>query len=267
MDEVEMKRAILRGARPGLEPIVAKMRFEAVERCWCGGRLEGWLPEFEPYQRCVGCGCKSVRFRPTAESLESFYSGQYWYEYQSIHECPPIEQRWENDMLDRVPHYLGWVRSLLDPPGRLLEVGCGSGRLLHELKLSGFECTAAEMDPDVAAWAAKKTGLAVYAGSFPPPAVREFDLILVIDVLEHVTDQVRFVEEAKSRLRAGGRLMVHCPVIDTAERAAELKFLFNPLSHLWMHSSRSIELLWARVGLQPVKMGELFAMPCFEVKA
>ena len=109
----------------------------------------------------------------------------------------------------------------------------------------------------------EKTGLYVHAGPFPPLSEKKYDLILIVGVLEHAPDQVGFVKEVRSRMASGGQAMVHCPVIDTVDDVHRLRDLFNPLSHLWMHSSVSMMRLWADVGLEPKSLGELFGIPRF----
>ena len=264
-DQAEMKLALLKGAR--LSDLPKGMQFEEITGCWCGGQLESWSLDFEPYVQCAECGCKCVRFQATRRSLEEFYSEHYWYDYQTAHGCPAVQERYETDMLDRIPAYLNWIGRTGTPPARILEVGCGNGRLLHELALRGYDCEASEMDPDIAAWVTNKTGIAVYPGAFPPADSQPYDLILLIDVLEHVRDPIQFVEEVRRRLSPAGRVLLHCPVIDSIEAAARLKYLFNPISHLWMHTTHSMERLWTRAGMQPEKIGELFGMPGLVIRA
>jgi SAM-dependent methyltransferase len=259
------KQALL-STKPALKSLIEGMEFEYVTHCWCGGLLEKWLPDFYPYDVCIHCGCKSVRVRQTADSLNIFYSDRYWYEYQTIHDCPSIEERYERDMIDRIPIYLQWIQMIQSRPSRTLEVGCGNGRLLYELTLMGYQCSASEMDHKVAKWVKEKTGVPIFVGSFPPAQDGNYDLILLIDVLEHMYYPVGFVQEVRSRLKRGGKVMLHCPVIDDDKLAVQMKYLFNPLSHLWMHTIRSITDLWKTVGLHPRVIGELFGMPCFVIE-
>lgn len=255
--------AAFRNIKPGLDALIGRMCFEEAKRCWCGGALQPWTPELDDYLQCGDCGCKTVRFRPTVQSLKEFYAGRYWYEYQRIHDCPPIEARYETDMLDRVPTYLSWIRQRSAAPERILEIGCGAGRLSHELAKAGYNVLATEMDPDIARWVIEKTGLSVLAGDFPPIDQAPYDIIVIIDVMEHVCDPVNFVHEVKARIGPNGRVFLHCPVMDTLEEALALKHLYNPLSHLWMHTTASMNQLWQRVGMKPEKIGELFAMPFY----
>jgi 2-polyprenyl-3-methyl-5-hydroxy-6-metoxy-1,4-benzoquinol methylase len=190
-------------------------------------------------------------------------SGFYWTEYQAVHHCPTVEERYEKDMLDRVPQYLAWMRELAPPPARTLEIGCGNGRLLLESARVGYRSTGVEMDARVAGWVRGKTGLPVFAGSFPPSEDGSYDLVMALDVLEHVPDPPRFAREIRGRLNPGGKVMVHTPVIDTDEAARQWRDMFNPLSHVWMHTSESFRRLWAGVGLQGRALGELFGMPCY----
>jgi SAM-dependent methyltransferase len=266
MNPSEIRRQVLRHARPGLEALVEQMEFEEAAGCWCGGALEPWLTEFGAYYRCAACGCKAVRWRPSAVSLERLYgSGYYWNDYQAIHGCPSVEERHERDMEDRVPQYLGWMRELAPPPARALEIGCGNGRLLREAARAGYRTTGAEMDARVALWVRARTGVLVYAGPFPPIADGPYDLVLALDVLEHVLDPAAFAREIRGRLKPHGRVLVHTPVIDTDEAARQWRDMFNPLSHLWMHTTESFRRLWEGVGLRGRVLGELFGMPCYRL--
>jgi SAM-dependent methyltransferase len=264
MNQQDMRQAVLRQTKPGLDALVERMEFQEVRDCWCGGPLEAWLEEFPVYLACRRCGCKAVHYRPTPAGLELLYtSGYYWTEYQAIHSCPSVEERHERDLTDRVPQYLQWMRELALPPARTLEIGCGNGRLLREAAAAGYRAAGVEMDARVAAWVRQKTGLPVFAGSFPPPEDGAYDLVLALDVLEHVGDPVQFVREVRARLGPAGRAMVHTPVIDSPEAARQWRDMFNPLSHVWMHNSESFQALWESVGLRARVLGELFGMPCY----
>lgn len=263
---IERFRQTVLENKPALRQVIEIMEFEEVKKCWCGGLLEEWVPEFYPYSVCRNCGCKSVVVRQTEKSLGMFYSEQYWYEYQTIHDCPSVEERYDSDMADRIPVYLQWIRQIQPLPAKILEVGCGNGRLLHELSLLGHQCSASEMDVRIANWVKEKTGIPVFVGPFPPDSASGYDLIVVIDVLEHIYDPLRFVKQVRSRLKKGGKVLLHCPVVDNIETAFTLKSLFNPLSHLWMHSTESMTKLWSNAGLVPVVLGELFGMPCYVLK-
>jgi 2-polyprenyl-3-methyl-5-hydroxy-6-metoxy-1,4-benzoquinol methylase len=248
---------------PDLSPPFDPMKFETVDHCWCGGHLSYWSRDFEDYLQCDICGCKSVKSRQTEESLKHFYAEQYWYAYQKIHDCPPIQKRFKTDMKDRIPQYLNWIHQICPKPVKTLEIGCGNGRLSHELAKTGYNVSATEMDPDVAKWVRKKARIQVHTGEFPPIEASPYDLIVIIDILEHVYDPVRFVHEVKSRLGENGRIFLHCPVIDTMEEAYALKHLFHPLSHIWMHTTSSMDKLWKQAGFNLRKIGALFSMPCF----
>ncbi len=266
LEQREIRRMVLRHVAPGIELIVERMTFEAVRVCGCGAELERW-GNFGLYRRCVRCGCKVVEFRPIWASLELLYREYYWREYQAAYHCPPVEERYQRDMTDRIPQYLEWMQQLCPPPARLLEIGCGNGRLLREASLARYDGSASEMDPRVAAWVREKTGLPVHVGTFPPLSEPPFELIVAIDVLEHVPDQRAFVREIRARLAPQVKVLLHCPVIDSDEAARSSPDVFNPLSHLWVHTTESLSLLWREGGLDLKLMGRLFDMPCWGLQA
>jgi SAM-dependent methyltransferase len=77
--------------------------------------------------------------------------------------------------------------ALLPPGGRILEAGCGSGRDAKALKEMGFDVTATEAAPKLAALAEAHAGLPVQVVTFEQMVWREtFDGIWACASLLHV---------------------------------------------------------------------------------
>ncbi len=102
-------------------------------------------------------------------------------------------------------------------PGRLLEVGSGTGVLLLEAARAGWQ--ALGMEPGrAAAQLAVERGTNTLCGWFPqdlPPGAEAFDAVAVLDVLEHFADPLGFLAQLKARLAPGGRLLVQVPNWDS----------------------------------------------------
>jgi SAM-dependent methyltransferase len=249
-----------------LRSVLEELEFEPVDSCWCGGQCIPWDGPSGLYAKCAQCGCKVARYRLSPDDLDSFYRQYYWYDYQSAHDCPSIEARYENDLIDRIPLYMSWVEQIKKPPARILEIGCGNGRLLLELNKIGYDCTGLEMDPQVTRWVREKTGVPVISEAFPSPSLPQYDLIIAIDVIEHIPDQHSFFKGFSNHLVEDGSILMHIPLVDTDEQAYARASLFNPLSHVIMHTTDSFCSLLLQHGLTARKIGELFNMPCFELK-
>jgi 2-polyprenyl-3-methyl-5-hydroxy-6-metoxy-1,4-benzoquinol methylase len=98
-------------------------------------------------------------------------------------------------------------------PGRLLEVGCGSGRFLERMRRLGWDVQGTEFDPAAAARIQRHYGLRVDVGELHALgyAAEQFDAIALSQVLEHVYDPMRLLEECGRLLRQGGRLVLTTP--------------------------------------------------------
>ncbi len=96
---------------------------------------------------------------------------------------------------------------------RILEIGCGTG---HNLPmLAGFgEVDAIEIDPAARGFAAERLGKPV--GDAPLPALTgvergAYDLVAVLDVVEHVEDDVGALKGMAEVLKPGGAILVTVP--------------------------------------------------------
>lgn len=105
------------------------------------------------------------------------------------------------------PIKAGWIDAILQRnavvPRRIVDEGCGSGDILVQLaklypaaRLEGYD-----ISPQAHLIAAPKTGdrLAFHLGRYAPAKGEEADLLMAIDVIEHVEDYLGFVREAKRK--------------------------------------------------------------------
>ncbi len=103
-------------------------------------------------------------------------------------------------------------RALPSHPVRLLELGCGTGNVLGALGRFG-EAVGMETHPDLAA-AARAAGLDVREGRLPEDLVVApgwADVVLLLDVLEHLDDEVAALETTRRALAEGGLLLATVP--------------------------------------------------------
>ncbi len=106
-------------------------------------------------------------------------------------------------------------RALAPGPHRLLELGCGSGNVLEMLGQFG-EAVGMEADEALAA-AARAAGLDVRDGALPEGRVVPEgwpEVVLLLDVLEHVDDEAATLRAAREMLAPGGMLVVTVPAYD-----------------------------------------------------
>ncbi len=98
-----------------------------------------------------------------------------------------------------------------EPPVRILDVGCGAGLFFDVLQqfgdVTGIESDPGSVDRDIR-WAH-----CIICGeldeSYSPPA--PFDLILALDVLEHLPNPTTLLRHAARILTQGGRILITVP--------------------------------------------------------
>jgi len=100
------------------------------------------------------------------------------------------------------------------PGASILEVGCGGGYLATVLAETGWREVAADVSYDAARFARNAgaaDALVFDATDAWPVADDRFDAVLMLDVLEHLDDDVAALAEARRVLRPGGVLVLTVP--------------------------------------------------------
>jgi 2-polyprenyl-3-methyl-5-hydroxy-6-metoxy-1,4-benzoquinol methylase len=98
------------------------------------------------------------------------------------------------------------------PPGRFMDVGCGSGNIVSLANQLGWESEGIEIDP-VAVKSARHAELNVNEGSYEllNSYSQIFDVVLCSHVIEHVYDPFDLLLAIHSSLRPGGLLLLSTP--------------------------------------------------------
>lgn len=103
--------------------------------------------------------------------------------------------------------------TVLPADARILEIGCGTGHNLPMLAKFGT-VDAIEIDPAAGAIAGERLGKPV--GTSPLPALHgvehgHYDMVAVLDVIEHIEDDVAALRGIARVLRPGGSILMTVP--------------------------------------------------------
>lgn len=120
--------------------------------------------------------------------------------------------------LGKADNYTRWIHAQLAPHlgPTVLEVGCGTGTLSGLLAAASERVLAVDGDPAYVAAAERRLQGVTQAEVRHADATRlelgeTFDTVVMLDVLEHIEDDVALLARLRGFLRPGGRLVVKVP--------------------------------------------------------
>lgn len=102
----------------------------------------------------------------------------------------------------------------ISPDARVLEIGSGTGRLLHELIDRRVDARGVELRQDLIDEALRMFGqlpIQRVNGIELPFADKSFDAVLSFDVFEHIPDTDAHLAEVNRVLRSGGSYLIQTP--------------------------------------------------------
>jgi SAM-dependent methyltransferase len=208
----------------------------------CGGSLETAIVEARDAQtgdrfsvlRCVDCGLGHTQ--PLPARLDPYYGPAYHGGRHGVSERFCMSRR------------LRFVRSV-GSARRLLDFGCGDGGFLEAASAAGLEAVGVELESRHA----RAKGLRVVERLDELPG--SFDVLTLWHSLEHVPSPLETMTSALAHLDVGGHVIVAVPNFASLQAAVfgSRWFHLDVPRHLHHFTRRSLETLFARLGVEPVR--------------
>lgn len=138
----------------------------------------------------------------------------------------------------------------------LLDVGCGTGDFLLTCKNNNWNVVGVEPNSNAKSLAKEKLKTETIFDSLNEIDSKQFDVITLWHVLEHVPDLDNYISKLKSLLKPNGVLVIAVPNYKSFDALHYKNFwaAFDVPRHLWHFSQRSISILFSKVNLKVDKV-------------
>jgi SAM-dependent methyltransferase len=200
--------------------------------------------------RCGSCGLAYRSFRPNNDQLSRLYR-------------VADDRTYEAEMPNRLrtaERHRQIIEKHVRTTGSVLDVGCASGAFLRLMLESGWNVAGVEPSETQFRRATKVLGATVRIQQCVLQEAslhRDFDLVTMWDVLEHVTHPVEFLSLAGSLLRPGGFVVLNVPRIDSpAARLMGRRWPVLLAEHLNYFTVPSLRICGGAAGLRLVHTGQ-----------
>lgn len=163
-----------------------------------------WLPG--AVHRCRTCGLRFKVPDSGAEAVTKLYGRRDFAEHDY----------WGHESV-AVPVFesiLGSIRGCWpDGRGALLDVGCGPGTFAGLAHRAGFQVTGVDLNERLIARARKGSPGTFVVGEVPDVPVPDggFQIVTLLDVIEHVLDPLALLEACGEVIAPGGSIVVYTP--------------------------------------------------------
>lgn len=226
--------------------------------------MYGYKDEYTYFQ-CSNCTCLQIKEYP--KEMSKFYDSSTYYSYQSKSKSQRLRSfllSWRDKyamfgagfigriLNEKYPtdifSFLAPIKETLNVNSKILDVGCGSGKLLVSLKSAGFK-NLIGADPFIDSDLYLDNGITIKKQSIHE-VTGSFELIMFHHSFEHVSDPLETMQSAFNLLKPGACCIIRIPTVSSFawEHYGVNWFQLDAPRHFYLHSIQSMELLAKSVG-------------------
>jgi 2-polyprenyl-3-methyl-5-hydroxy-6-metoxy-1,4-benzoquinol methylase len=195
--------------------------------------------------RCQECGFIYAEGEELDELFE-LYSQLEDSGYQETLDTRALQMRW---LVEQALRDCPQAKTALD-------IGAGAGLLIRECAARGLDAVGVEPSQSLVRIGREEFGLALHQGTFPHPALagRKFDLVFLVDVIEHVPAPVELLRAAGEALTGNGRFVLVTPDVGSlAARLGGKRWWHFRLAHVGYFNRTTLSDALRRAGLEPLR--------------
>jgi 2-polyprenyl-3-methyl-5-hydroxy-6-metoxy-1,4-benzoquinol methylase len=204
--------------------------------------------------KCSGCGLMYVSPIPDSSAVynEDYFSGAskgFGYADYDADKKP---------MLSAWGKYLDIIEEIIPNKGKLLDVGAATGYFLKVAHERGWSVKGVELS-DYAAKSGRDNGLDIVTGTLEDISDQDtkFDAITMWDLVEHLPDPKKTLNQASHLLKQGGVVAINTPDVGSvpAKILGKKWHLIVPPEHLHYFNENSLALLLQKAGFEVLMSG------------
>ena len=194
---------------------------------------------------CPHCDLKFAPIERTREIYDELYSsGKLGYHHDKTKDNLSLRKLINKDVsftavYDNLPD-----SKHLD----ILDVGCSYGYLTNALRKLGHNAKGIDVSAQAIDYSRK-----IYGDFFDTKEVESvkgsFDMIIAIELIEHLTDPLKFVKKCAELLKPGGKLIITTPNKDFYSRKTVWMTNPPPVHNYWF-GGRTMEVMAKSAGLK-----------------
>ena len=204
------------------------------------------IPGHFGINRCAECSLMFLDPMYSDEELSKLYPADY-YAYQASFDCP----RWKAVTKKIIGFQFGTKEPEFEIPGKMLDLGCGTGWFLAEKRKSGWDIEGVEISEN-AARIGREHGVPIFAGAIAEANFPEgsFDYVRANHSFEHIACPNSTLDEIHRVLKADGKLLIGVPNIDSLTARIFRQYWWHLAApvHAFSYSKDTLSLMLRKHG-------------------
>ncbi len=197
---------------------------------------------------CQGCGLVMHLPIPSEEEIATYYAHDYRRDYHGENKPSPrrIMRAWKNGQRIRQQ-----IQAYIPNQAHVFEIGAGIGCTVKSFETANFQASGIEPNTDFNSYTRNVLHANVKnINLYDLEAKHEYDVILLIHVIEHFTSPTRALHKMRELLSQNGLLYIECPNIGAPFATFGRMFHF---AHIYNFTYNTLIALGKKTGFDVVQ--------------
>ena len=166
------------------------------------------IPGFYRIVRCADCSLVFLNPMYSDQELSKLYPDDYYAYQDNFHRTG-----WKELFKAVLGYHVGTRDPKFPKPGRMLDLGCGSGWFMSEMLNHGWETHGVEINGSAAELGRTTAALDIFSGTLEQAAfpTQFFDYVRANHSFEHIASPNETLDEIHRVLKADGKLLIGVP--------------------------------------------------------
>ena len=199
------------------------------------------------FYKCCVCGVMFKKKMPTIEELVKIYNDFYVFDKNNL-----VSTTMETNK-NVLKNYAKYILNNNKKIANILDIGCGTGVFLNEIRYIDTDIILEGLEFNENARKVANQIFTVYEEF--TQVNNKYDLITMIEVIEHLTDPKKFIEGLYCNLNENGKLLITTPNINSLKSIIRKEHYseINKPFHLVLFSETSLKILLKNAGFKEIQ--------------